>query len=250
MLIEPTVEKLYAMRLGAMAETLLQQQKEPHMSKASFEERFSYIVDAEHLARQNRALARRMKEARLRYSDACIEGLDYSGRRNMDRAAIRQLSTCSWIADHLHVIITGATGVGKTYVACALANQACRQGYRTMYRRVPRLFDELMLARADGSIVKLLAKFARVDVLVLDDWGIAPLREAFRLDLLEILEDRDGLKSTIVTAQLPPEKWHDQIGEPTVADAILDRLVHRAHTIELQGPSRRPLKGKGKKNNQ
>lgn len=246
MLIEPTLEKLYAMRLSTMADAWREQQKDAKMAKVSFEERLSYIVDAEYLARQNRALDRRIKAAKLRNSQACIEGLDYSGRRNLDRAAIRQLATCRWVEDRLHVIITGATGVGKTYVACALAHQACRQGYRTLYRRVPRLFDELTLARADGSLPRLLAKFARVDVLVLDDWGLAPLREAHRLDLLEILEDRDGLRSTVVTAQLAPEHWHDQIGDPTVADAILDRLVHRAHSIELKGPSRRPMKGNGK----
>jgi DNA replication protein DnaC len=244
MLTEPTLEKLHAMRLRVMAETWQQQQRDPKMTKVSFEERFAYIVDAEHLARKNRALDRRMKAAKLRNSQACIEGLEYSSKRNLDRAAIRQLSTCRWIEEHLHVIIQGATGVGKTYVACALANQACRQGYRTVYRRVPRLFDELLLARADGSLPQLLSKYSRVDLLVLDDWGIAPLRDEHRLGMLEILDDRDGLKSTIVTAQLPPEKWHDQIGDPTVAEAILDRLVHRAHILKLKGPSRRPLKGK------
>lgn len=246
MLNEPTLEKLYAMRLRVMAETWQQQHRDPKMAKVSFDERFAYIVDAEHLARKNRALDRRMKAAKLRNSQACIEGLEYSSKRNLDRAAIRQLSTCRWIEEHLHVIIQGPTGVGKTYLACALAHQACRQGYRTVYRRVPRLFDELYLARADGSLPRLLAKYSRVDLLVLDDWGIVPLRDEHRLGMLEILEDRDGLKSTIVTAQLPPEKWHDQIGDPTVAEAILDRLVHRAHILKLKGPSRRALKGKEK----
>ncbi len=247
MLIEPTVDKLREMRLRTMAEIWLQQQKDPKMANVNFEERFSYIVDAEYLERQNRALTRRTKAAKLRLSHACIEGIEYANGRNLDRAAVRQLTTCRWVEEHLNVIITGATGVGKTYLGCALAHQACRQGYRTLYRRVPRLFDELTFARADGSLPRLFAKYARVDVLVLDDWGIAPLRETHRLDLLEILEDRDNLKSTIVTAQLPPETWHDQIGDPTVADAILDRLIHRAHTIALKGPSRRPRKGTGKK---
>lgn len=244
MLIEPTEEKLQVMRLSAMLEELRRQQQDPQFAKLSFEERMGFLVDAEYVSRENRRLTRRLGEAKLRYPAACLEAIEYSPQRKLDRAQMRQLGTCRWIEEQLHVIITGATGVGKSWVACALAQQACRRGYRATYRRVPRLFTELTLARADGTLPKLLARFARLDVLVLDDLGLAPLRERERLDLLEILEDRDGLCSTIVTSQLPPEKWHEHIGDPTVADAILDRIIHRAYRIDLKGPSRRPKSGK------
>jgi DNA replication protein DnaC len=197
------------------------------------------LVDAEHLFRDNRALARRLKEAKLRISDASVEAIDYSGKRELDRALIRRLSTSRWIAEHQHVIITGKTGVGKTYLACALGQQACRQGYRTIYRRVPRLFEELTLARADGSYMTLLGRFARVDLLILDDFAIGPLKDWQRQDLLEILEDRDSTRSTIIASQLPRDAWHAYLGDPTVADAIVDRIIHRAYPIALGGPSRR-----------
>jgi DNA replication protein DnaC len=157
---------------------------------------------------------------------------------------MRQLGTGRWIEAHQNVVITGATGVGKTYIACALAQQACRNGHRVLYRRMPRLFDGLTLARADGTYVKLLTRFARTDVLVLDDWGLAPVEDVERRDLLEIMEDRHGLRSTIWTSQLPIAKWHDHLGDPTVADAICDRLLHNAHRIVLQGPSRRKQEAK------
>jgi DNA replication protein DnaC len=246
MFIEPTINKLQAMRLNGMAEAWREQQKDVNIAKLSFEERFSLLVDTEYLARENKKLSNRMKEAKLRITQACIEDLEYSKDRNIEMAQIHQLATCGWVKERLHIIITGATGVGKTYLACALAQQACRRGYRSIYRRVSRLFDELTLARADGSLPKLLLRFSRADVLVLDDWCMTPMQERNRLDLLEILEDRDGLKSTIITSQLPSDKWHDQIGDPTVADAILDRIVHRAHTVALEGKSRRKEKG-GKK---
>jgi DNA replication protein DnaC len=234
-----TLDRLRTLRLGAMADAYLVQHQDASTTALGFDERFSMLVDAEHLYRHNRALARRLTEAKLRVPQACLEDLDPSPRRGLERALVRQLATGRWIAEHHHVLITGATGVGKTYLACALGQQACRQGYRVLYRRVPRLFDELGLAHADGSYPHLLARFARIDVLVLDDWGLTPLTEAQRQDLLEVLEDRDGTRSTILTSQLPREQWHDYLGEPTVADAILDRVVHRAVTITLTGPSRR-----------
>jgi DNA replication protein DnaC len=157
----------------------------------------------------------------------------------VDRAVIRQLAVGRWIVEHHNILITGATGVGKTYLACALGQQACRQGHRVIYRRLPRLFADLALAHADGSYIALLARLARVDVLVLDDWGLGAVTDRHRHDLLEILEDRDGTRSTVITSQLPRERWHDYLGDPTVADAILDRLVHRAHPLALVGPSRR-----------
>ncbi len=184
-------------------------------------------------------LARALKEAKLKISQACIEDVDCSAKRELDRAVVRQLATCRWVAEHQNVVIAGATGTGKTYIACALAQQACRKGHRALYRRASRLTDELTLARADGSYARVLARLARVDVLIIDDWGHAPLRDQERRDLLEVLDDRYGVRSTVMTSQLDPKLWHDHIGDPTNADAICDRILHNAHKIRLKGPSRR-----------
>lgn len=239
MLTAPTTEKLRALKLDAMAAAWAAQQQEAALSQLSFDERFGLLVDAEWLARENKRLARALREAKLKLSQACLEAIDYPATRELDRALLRQLATCRWVAEHQNVLITGATGVGKSFIACALAHQACRQGYRALYRRASRLFHELALARADGTYVRLLAKVARVDVFVLDDWGLAPVQDAERRDLLELLEDRYGTRSTIVTSQLPPAHWHEHLGEPTLADAICDRLLHNAHRLVLKGPSRR-----------
>jgi DNA replication protein DnaC len=168
-----------------------------------------------------------------------LEAVDYPARRELDKALMRQLATCRWIDEHQQVLITGATGTGKSFIACALAHHACRCGYRASYRRASRLFDDLKLAHADGTYGRFLGKLARMDVLVLDDWGLAPIQDAERRDLLEILEDRYGVRSTVITSRLPPGQWHDYVGEPTLADAICDRLLYNAHRIVLQGPSRR-----------
>jgi len=239
MLSPPTMEKLHALKLAAMAAAWTAQQQDAAASQLSFDERFGFLVEAEWLARENARLTRSLQAAKLKLSQACVEAIDYPARRELDRALVRQLATGRWIAEHQHVLISGATGTGKTFVACALAHQACRQGYRALYWRVSRLFHELALARADGTYPRLLAKLARVDVLVLDDFALAPLQEAERRDLLEILEDRYGTRSTIVTSQLPPAHWHEYIGDPTLADAICDRLLHNAHRLMLKGPSRR-----------
>lgn len=239
MLIEPTLEKLRAMKLAAMAEGFLEQQKKTDMNGLAFEERFGLLVDTEYLARENKRRDRSLKEAKLRLSQACLEDLDYAPRRGLDKSLMRKLATCRWITDHHNVVITGATGTGKTYVGCALAQQACRQGHRVLYRRAPRLFDELLLARADGTYVRLLGKLARMDVLVIDDWALTGLREQERHDLLEVLEDRAENRSTVMTSQLPTGKWHEQIGDPTLADAILDRILHNAYRIVLKGTSMR-----------
>lgn len=239
MLNEPTMDKLRSLRLDAMAAAWTEQQKRGDLSKMGFDERFALLIDAEWLDRENKRLARCLKEAKLRLSQACVEDIEYTARRELDKAVIRQLSTCRWIAEHQNVVITGATGTGKTYVACALAQQACRKGHRAIYRRASRLSDELTLARADGTYARALARLARVDVLIIDDWGHAPLKDQERRDLVEVLDDRHGLRSTIMTSQLPVTKWHDHIGDPTNADAICDRVLHNAHRIVLKGPSRR-----------
>lgn len=239
MLNEPTIERLRALKLETLADAWLKQQADPAAAALGFDERLGLLVDAEWLQRENKRLKRTLTDAKLRIASACVEDIDYPVGRDLDRAVIRQLATCKWIEERLSVVITGATGTGKTYLCCALAQQACRRGFRALYRRVPRLFEELALARADGSWAKVLGRFARVDVLVLDDWGIAPLRETERRDLLEVIEDREGLRSTILTSQLPVARWHDHIGDPTIADALCDRILHRAHRLELKGPSRR-----------
>ena len=239
MLTEPTLDRLRALRLGAMADAYRVQLQDPTIGALGFDERVGLLVEAEHLSRDNRKLARRLQEAKLRIPQACLEDLDYAPRRELDRPLIRQLATGRWIAEHRNVLITGATGVGKTYVACALGQHACRQGYRALYVRLPRFFQELALARADGSYTTLLARLARVDLLLLDDWGLAALSDVQRQDLLEVMEDRDAARSTIITSQLPREQWHAYLGDPTIADAVLDRLVHNAFTLTLKGPSRR-----------
>jgi DNA replication protein DnaC len=239
MLPTPTLDKLHALKLPAMAQAWTEQQQNAELAALSFDERLGLLVDAEWLARENKRLTRALQEAKLKLPHACIEAIDYPARRELDKAVIRQLTTCRWIDEHQQVLVTGATGTGKSFIACALAHQACRRGYRAYYRRASRLFDDLRLARADGTYGRLLGKLARMDVLLLDDWGLAPPQDQERRDLLEILEDRYGSRSTIVTSQLPPTQWHDHIGEPTLADAICDRLLHNAHRIVLQGPSRR-----------
>lgn len=243
MLNEPTVEKLNFMRLAAMSAAWLAQQKDPTIGSLSFDERFGLIVDAEYTARDNRRLSRLLKDATLRIPTACVEDVRVSPQRGLDKAMLRQLASGTWIGEHLNVLITGPTGVGKSYLASALGQAACRQGKRVLYRRVPRLFDELSLARSDGSYARVLARFAKADLLILDDLGLGGAqREAQRHDLLEVLEDRYGRASTIVTSQLEVKKWHEWIGDPTIADAILDRVIHNAYKLPLAGASGRKEK--------
>lgn len=245
MLNEPTMTKLMALRLATMAAAWAEQQKDPKVGALDFDERFGLLVDAEYLARDNRKVERLLHAARLRLPSASMEDVKVSSKKGLDRATCNQLASCRWIGEHLNVLISGETGVGKSYLACALGQTACRRGYRVAYVRLSRLFEELALAKADGTYTKHLAKLAKADVLILDDLGLGTLREAHRHDLLEVLDDRYGERSTIVTSQLPIPKWHEWIGEPTVADAILDRLVHNAYKLTLRGPSGRKMENDG-----
>lgn len=238
-LTQPTTEKLHLLHLAAFAKAWEEQQKLPDALTMSFDERLGLLVDAEWLARENARVRRNLREAKLRISQASLEDVDFNTKRELDKPLVRQLAQFRWVHERQNVIITGMTGTGKTYLACALAHGAIRKGHRAIYRRAPRLFEELALAHADGSFPGLLKRLAKVDVLVIDDWGLTPPKDAERRDLLEIIEDRHGARSTIITSQLPVTKWHDHLGDPTVADAICDRVLHGAHRLVLKGPSRR-----------
>src|SRR5580658_6902233 len=238
MLQEPMMEKLTAMRLLGMADALKAQEQDPATRELSFLERLGLLVDQQWTWRENQALARRLHAAKLK--GACVEEIDYRASRGLDKSVIRAMAQKSaWAAQHENIFVLGPTGVGKSFVACALAQKACRDGYSAFYVRAAALFRDLALARADGSLRILLARLSRIDVLVIDDWAMAPLAETERRDFLEICEDRYQTRSTILTSQLPVARWHEQIGDATAADGILDRLVHNAHRIEMRGDSMR-----------
>jgi DNA replication protein DnaC len=238
MLRHPTLEKLHALRLSGMVTAFQEHLHLPDVNTLSFEERLGLLVDRELLDRENRRLQSRLRQAKLRQS-AALEDLDYRAPRGLDKTLLTTLATTHWVREHNNVLITGATGVGKTWLACGLAHAACRQGYRVLYLRVPRLWRELAIARGDGRYPKFLASLAKLDLLVLDDFGLAPLTADHRRDFLELLEDRHGSRASIITSQLPVDHWHEVIGDPTLADAILDRLVHNAYQIPLKGESMR-----------
>jgi DNA replication protein DnaC len=246
MLNQPTLEKLETMHLQGMAEAFRNQAQQTGLGELSFEERLAMLVDQEWIWRQNRALARRLALAKFRYR-ASVEDINFRLARGLDRSLIRSLTlNSSWVQQHQQIFLLGPTGVGKTWLACALAEKACRDGFTAFFRQAPKLFRELALARADGSLSSFLARLAKIDVLVVDDFANSPLAETERRDFLEICEDRYQLRSMILTSQVPVKRWHEQIGDPTLADSILDRLVHNAHQIELKGNSaRKELNGKG-----
>lgn len=239
MLNEPTLDKLRAMRLHGMVEAWLAQQQDPQYAGLSFDERFALLVDAEALYRENRRLKRLMRAAKLRLPNACLEDLWCRPNRGLDRGLIRQLTTGRWLAECRNLLVTGKTGTGKTYISCAFGQHACRNGHSTQYHRLSLLLQRFIKARADGTYPKLLQDLGKARLLVIDDWGIAPLEAMGRRDLLEVLDARYQRGSTIITSQLPVKHWHEYIGEATVADAILDRLVHNAFRIELKGRSLR-----------
>jgi DNA replication protein DnaC len=233
-----TIERLYDMRLGPMAEALTTELARTGDPVLGFAERFALVVEHQWTTREEGRLARRLKSANLKV-DASIEEIDFSAARGLDRGVVADLAELSFLRGAGNIIVTGATGLGKTYLACAIADRACRRGHTALYKRVSRLIFELSLARADGSYLKTLEKIARTDVLILDDWGISALEVQAANDLMDVIDDRAGRSSTIVTSQLPVSEWHHLIADPSVADALLDRLVHRAVRLELKGGSMR-----------
>ncbi len=245
MLIQQTLDKLHAMKLKGLTEGYQDQLRRTDLDSLSFDERFGFLVDQEWLHRQNRRLARRMREAKLRLP-ASVEDLDYATPRGLERSLISALASCHWLQERQNVLISGPTGVGKTFLLCALANAALRQGFTARYYRLPRLIGDLGLAKADGSYPRLMAKLAKTDLLLLDDWGLSSLGAGEARDLLEVMDDRYQNRSTAVASQLPTEDWHATIADPSVADAILDRLVHNAHKLNLKGESMRRVKNLAK----
>src|SRR5437660_5589803 len=249
MMNQQTLDRLHSLRWLGLAEAWRQQVEMPEVASLSFDERFSLLVDQHWTWRENQAMARRLKKSKLD-AEPCVEDIDFRHPRGLDRPLMRTLSSSQRVAQEHCLRFTGPTGIGRSWLAQALAQKACRDGYTVWYRPVPKLFRDLMIARADGSLGRVLETIARTDVLVIDDFVMAPLNEQERRDFLEICDDRYNRRSTVLTSQLPVEKWHAQIGDPTVADSILDRLVHNAYRIELSGDSLRKKKGRGSSGDQ
>ena len=242
MLIHPTLDQLRALKLDGMAQAFLELEAQEEARNLTHAEWLALLLDREVGNRNTRRFQIRLRAARLRHSQAAIEDVDYRTPRRLDKALFQQLATCRWIAEHRGLLVTGPCGVGKSWLSCALAHKACRDGYTVHYARVPRLFADLDLAHGDGRFPRLFRMLVKVDLLVLDDWGPDRLTASQRRDLMEIVEDRHGRGSILITSQLPVPTWHDVIGEPTLSDAILDRIVHNAYRLELDGPSMRKIK--------
>jgi DNA replication protein DnaC len=238
MLIQQTREHLHTLRFTGMLQALDEQLEQPAMAELSFEERLAILVDREVLYRENRRLERLLKAARLRVS-ACVEDIDYRHPRGLEKPRMASLIALEWIRQSLNLCLTGPTGSGKTWLACAFGNEACRRGFSVRYLRLPRLFEMLRISHGDGSYTKLMNQLLKTDLLILDDWGIQKVSAAQRNDLMEVIEDRHGRRSTLIASQLPTDHWHEYIGEATIADAILDRLLHGAHRLNLTGESMR-----------
>lgn len=239
MLIQPTIQKLKALKLYGMGEAFQSLLEAPDSESLSFADRLGIIVDRECLHRENRRQTRLLRNAKLRTTQACVEDIDYQHSRGLDRNLMSTLVMCDWVRRKHNLIFIGPTGVGKTFLACALGHQSCRQGFSVQYFRMPRLFEILKTSQVNGKHIHFMHQLAKTDVIILDDWGLGQLNKSDRHELLEILEDRHALKSTIITSQLPIQLWHEYIGDATIADAILDRLLSSAHKIELRGESLR-----------
>ena len=249
MMVHPTLDKLQQLKLSGMVRALQEQEAIPGCGAMPFEERLGLMVDRELTERDSRRLQTRLRAAKLKQNTA-LEDTDFKSARGLDRSLILKLADCKWVAEHLNILVTGPTGVGKTWLACALAHKACREGYSSYYIRLPRLLQELDVGRADGRFASIMRQLGKTDVLVMDDWGLATLTDQHRRDLLEILDDRYNLRATIITSQLPVAHWHEAVGDPTLADAILDRVVHNAYKINLSGNSMRKERGKLTTDNQ
>jgi DNA replication protein DnaC len=241
MLTEQTLDKMNAMKLSGMADALKQQMGSAEHATLSFEERLGLIVDHEWTTREQRKLSKRLRSAKLRYP-ASLEDIDYKHTRALGRQQVMSLGTCGFIQNHHNLLITGPTGIGKSYLACAFVERACRRGYNAAYVRLPRLLQQLAVGRGDGSYARVLDRLARLDLLAIDDWLLAPLRDTERRDLVEVIEDRSERVSTLIASQLGSNDWHASIGDPNLADAICDRLLHNAHRLDLKGPTKRRTK--------
>jgi DNA replication protein DnaC len=242
MLTHPTLDQLKALKLDGMADAFVELQSQSQAAELGHAEWLALLLDREVANRNTRRFQVRLRAARLRHGQAVVEDVDYRTPRRLDKALFGQLATNRWIAEHRNLLVTGPCGIGKSWLSCALAHKACRDGYAVHYARVPRLFADLELAHGDGRFARLFRTLVKADLLILDDWGPDRLTANQRRDLMEIVEDRHGCGATLITSQLPLDKWHDVIGEPTFADAILDRIVHNAYRLELDGPSMRKLK--------
>ena len=243
MLMQQTREHLHTLRLTGMLQAVEEQLEQPAVAELSFEERLAMLVDREILYRENRRLDRLLRAAKLRVG-ACVEDIDYRHPRGLEKPRMASLVTLDWVRQSLNLCLTGPTGCGKTWLACAFGNEACRRGFSVRYLRLPRLFEMLRIAHGDGSYSKLMNQLLKTDLLILDDWGIQKISAAQRNDLMEVIEDRHGRRSTLIASQLPIEHWHEYIGEATIADAVLDRLLHGAHRLNLSGDSMRKTKAK------
>ncbi len=243
MLSNPTIDKLRELKLHGMIKAFEEQSASTEYNDLSFEERLGLLVDREYTERENRRLSSRLKQAKLRHA-ACMEDIDYRHKRSLDKSLMTSLFTCQWLKNKLNVIITGPTGVGKSFIACALGHRACLMGFKVLYFRTTRIFQNLCIAKGDGTYAKLMNSVSKADLIILDDWGLSPMSENEQRDFLEILEDRHDIHSTIITSQFPIENWHKTLGHPTLADAIMDRIVHNAYKLNLDGDSMRKKKSK------